>query len=252
MRKIDAYRMIIRTCNTIAAFALVFTVGCGSSHDAYRQEVNGVLAAARMEPRQVGAPSQLVSQPWKVGQWALYKTTEHGEPGYRRTSVVTRGACGFWLEIVNQTAKRRLAAKMCFRTLVSSDSALASGIGEIQLMVVRVDDQEPQAFDFRKGANSRAREVLQSLLARVESARWGAADAAREDIVVPAGHFAKTVRITETFSVNGGTVEVSEWRHPAVPLVGTVRVSTSDGDEAVLVDYGQDGARTTLPNVPGG
>ncbi len=241
-----------RTCNALAALALALAlaVGCGSSHNAYQQEVNTVLSAARIEPRQVGAPSQLVSQPWKVGQWALYQTKEHGEAGYRKTSVVGRTACGFWLEIVSQTSKHRIAAKMCFRSLVSSDNSVGSGISEIQLMVVRVDDQEPQAFDFRNGANSRARGALQSLLTQVESARWGDTNATREDIVVPAGHFAKTVRLTETFTINRGSVDMSEWRHPAVPLVGTVRVKTSNGDEAVLVDYGQDGARTTLPNVP--
>ncbi|MBL0212618.1 MAG: hypothetical protein IPQ07_01905 [Myxococcales bacterium] len=138
--------------------------------------------------------------------------------------------------------------KVCLRALDSSASLDAD---RIELIVAQVDDEKIEAFDFRSGKNARARRSFQAVITTVARARWGEPKAAREDITVPAGHFAQAWRGSETYTLGGQTIDISLWAHPAVPVAGTVRVTISNGDEVVLIDFGQDGARTTLPNVPG-
>ena len=224
----------------------------------YKGDVDRVLAAHAAGRRQVAAPVDLEPQSWKVGQWALYKTSQNGNVGYEKRSIVAETACGIWFEVLEESYKHRSVSKVCFRTMpdVTGDpGADARQVELVQIIVLQRDDRPAIVMDFRDGKNARmwalVFEVAGAVAPALSSLQWrGKTNLPREDLDVPAGHFAQTARLSATVTAGAKAIEVTGWVHPDVPLHGTVKFHTSDGTDVALLGYGQEGATSALPNEP--
>jgi hypothetical protein len=226
----------------VAMVLVLVAVGCIPK---YKGDVDRVLAAHAGPAPQVAAPTALEPQPWRVGQWALYKTSQGGDVGYEKDSVVAQTACGIWIERLVQSYEHRSLWKSCW---ASDPSAGTRAIDRIQVVVMQVDDRHPIVVDFRDGKNAQLRHTLDGVLMRL---LWKVdANLPREDVDVPAGHFAQTARSTTTVSMGAKSFDFTAWVHPEVPLGGLVKGRASDGTDALLLAYGQDGATSVLPNEP--
>lgn len=192
-----------------------------------RARVDAVLGA-HVVPRHVAAPASLDGKPWRVGQWALYRTGG-AVPGYERIAVVAIDACGMWIlddQDRYQGSRRYL---MCF-----APGRGNAPVDRLRIAILRFGTGAPRVFDFRDGGHVAGRLAFAPLVDRLAPPRGIAVSVSpRDDIVVNAGSFAQAVRLTE-----GG---ITRWIHPAVPLGGIVRSRSAHGFESVLLAYGERG-----------
>jgi hypothetical protein len=86
----------------------------------YKGDVDRVLKAHAAGGRQVAAPVALEPQAWKVGQWALYKTSQNGDVGYEKRIIVAETACGIWFETLAQSYEHRAGLSVTFDNVVIS------------------------------------------------------------------------------------------------------------------------------------
>lgn len=213
----------------------------------YEENVDAVLAGHRAAAREVGPPSTLLPHAATVGQWVLYRETEHGETvGYQLVSI-TQESCGSAIEYVWGRADHRTISKACYSQLPDLATDPASWTELVVAAVTETDADPPLVIDMRPGRNlrSRTRLDLDRFHLNFDGARWRHDDMPRQDVDVPAGHFAKTIRATNR------TQTVTTWFHPAVPITAMVRSQTRDGLDVELVTFGDAGARTLLADVPG-
>jgi hypothetical protein len=180
---------------------------------------------------QYAAPGPaLEAQPWKVGQWTLYKR-RFGQALFIETfKVVAQDACGFWIENEVRSSFSRTRWTFCVTQQPAPDSHhLEESLGAL---IERDNDTVVALGDFRRGEWDR-----QPFVWLVESvhAPWAShADLPREDVMTPAGRFDGAVKMTS----KRGSAEVSQWSHPDVPLGGLIRETSSDDRERVLLDFG--------------
>lgn len=74
------------------------------------------------------------------------------------------------------------------------------------------------------------------------------AQAAKEDVTVPAGTFQGAAKFTATVSFAGMSQTSTSWFHPAVPINGAVKGVSEDGKwKMELLDFGTTGAESKLP-----
>jgi hypothetical protein len=227
----------------LAALALAVSA-CATTTATRANDVDTVLAT-HTAPRDLPPPIKLEPPSATVGQWALYRTTEKGEVGYQRVSITTDG-CGVWFEIEWTTRAHRTISKVCYSKLPDFNTNAATWDNLVQIVVSKTDDEEPMVMDLRKEQNTRvkARLPLDDFHAYMDNGRWRHADLPREDVAVTAGHFAMAVKaVNHTHTITG-------WFHPGVPITGMVKTQTSEGMTVELVDYGDTGARSALPNTP--
>ena len=225
------------------------TTGCAhpTVGVAYKARVDGVLAAHQHSSKPVPALTTLDGKPWKVGQWALYKrSTSPGDLGYEMISVVATDPCGIWIEIESQGYDDRSQWTLCLRP------AAADGHTDdiVQVAIREGRGRLPEIVDFRTGPSAEHRASLAPVVARLVPPRWpeDGPELAREDLDVPAGHFAGAIRSTER-TAGPPSVDETRWAHPDVPFDATVRRKRSDGREDVLLAYGDEGARSILPEL---
>src|SRR5215813_13384836 len=232
----------------VAAAVFAGLASATSVNSAYRSDVDAVLAANQRGGAQIAAPGALRPQPWKVGQWALYKTQHDGDVGYERFGVVGQDDCGIWIEQVRQDYKHRSVSKICYRAMPQppTDAAkLASAIDLVQVQISQQDGRQPTILDFRDGRNAQMKQAMQMFGASLVSFDWSDA-LPRRDITVPAGTFQGTAVTAANVNLGILSISVDVWVHPEVPVNGMVKSASSNGIETVLLAYGQDGATTTL------
>jgi hypothetical protein len=203
--------MLLRTL----VIALVVACGGGKSKPpAYVSDVDQVLAV-KPGPRDVAAPTSLESRPWKVGQWALYRMRTGDVVGYMRYRAVAQDTCGLWFEQTIADRSTKLVIKLCLPSPPDLTTAAQA--------TMQVNDGAAQPL------NPPPKNVV------LAGAGWSQqADAPREELTVPAGRFAGTVKTTSMLKGVATTV----WSHPAVPLAGTVKAHAANGVTTELVDFG--------------
>jgi len=223
---------------------LVFVAGCfgPSVQPAYQKDVEVTLAAHAPGARDI-APEPLRLQPWKPGQWALYRTSDHGKIGYEKLSVVAADDCGVWIEQVRQDAYHRSVSKICYRG--TPTLSIADTMDLVQVLITQGDTGRPVVWDLR--ANPQAKQGMRMLVQSLVSVGWiGNEQLAREDVTVGAGRFLGAARYPATVNALFTTIEVTSMIHPAVPVWGIVRTTASTGVTSELVDFGQEGATSVL------
>jgi hypothetical protein len=236
--------------NTLARLILLVTVvsACGASiRPAYKTDVDTQLAA-KASPREL-PPASLEPRPWKVGQWAMYRTMDDGKPGYEKWSIVGEDDCGVWIETVSQDYYHRTVSKVCYARMPwlpdSKGNIVADAIDLVQVMITRSDDNAPQTFDLRE--NPGMKDAMKMFATTMVSFQWHNNDALpREDVVVPAGRFGGAAAFPLTVSVMWKTITVTTLVHAAVPVYGVVSQAASTGRTSELVDFGDSGAVSML------
>ena len=225
---------------------LIWMAACVSSaRDAYESDVDHVLLVAPTPDHQVAAVGELAPHPWKVGQWATYRTSERG---YETISAVAIEACGTWFSDEIKTYTGHARWLICLRALGQDESPRP--IDLVQVVIGQWNDGPAAVADFRArhdpGADQfRASPAFARMVARLMPATWQGDTSLRETIDVPAGHFAMTVRTTETI----GTMPATRWAHPDVPFDGTVWVNEAGGKSYALIAYGETGAPSIVPEL---
>lgn len=195
---------------------MIGLVACGgkSKPPAYVSDVDQVLAA-RPTPREVAPPAGLEAQPWQVGQWALYRMTTGNVVGYMRYRAVAQDTCGLWFEQTIADRSNKLVITLC---LPSPPDLTTAAQATVQVNGGAAQPMNPPPKDIT-----------------LAGAGWAQqADAPREDVTVPAGRFAGSVKTTTTLKGVATTV----WSHPAVPLAGTVKAQAANGLTTELVAFG--------------
>jgi hypothetical protein len=212
---------------------VIFVVACAPN---YQADIDRTLARAPTEHREIAAPTALQLQPWKVGQWTLYRVTRNADVGYIEVSIMAQDTCGIWLHQITQSTEHRLDVRICYRSMPTDGKP-----DLVQIVKVKVDESETRTVDFHD-FDTKAEELKKAVLAYTTSfpIDWHDNTALpREDLDLPAGHFAQAVRGTGTSVLPSGASDSTVWSHPDVPIGGTLKVSTDNGTELVLVAYGQ-------------
>jgi hypothetical protein len=216
------------------AFPLFVTACATHATMPYATDVAHTLATPP-SARQVAAPEKLDRKPWKIGQWALYRQ----DVGYRRISLVGEDGCGLWFEDVSERPDHRFTQWICMR----APTGPAAAPELLQVVITRWDAANPQIHDFRQRGSTPISPLFTDAAWGLYRQTWlDRPDVSREDIDVPAGHFASAARGVDQ---QGATV----WFHPDVPFDGTVKSITRTGGELVLVAYGDDDRRSALPEL---
>ena len=214
---------------------------------AYKSDVDATLAEGHASMSMERAA--LAPHPWKVGQWALYRTVTDGKPGYEKYSIVGEDDCGFWLEQVQQDYYRRSVSKICYTRMPwlpdASGHYVADTMDLVQVMITQGDTGRAQVFDFRR--NPQMKESMKMLAQTMVSFDWANKESLpREDLVVPAGRFAGTVTFPISVTVLWKTINVTTHIHPEVPVYGVVRSDASTGRVSELLAFGETGATSVL------
>jgi hypothetical protein len=240
-----------------ATITLVFATACfgPSPKAAYQRDVQAMLAAHPASSRTIAAGG-LQLQPWRVGQWALYKTSNNGKLGYERLAIVAADDCGMWIEQVRQDAYHRTVNKICYASMPNITDQRGTPIDVMdlwQVLISQGDKGRPMVWDLRRDPN--ARRGMKMMVQSLVSFGWLGNDSLpREDIDVPAGRFHGAARFPAKISALFTTIDVTAMMHGEVPIYGLVRETASNGYSLELVAYGQDGATSELSattNTPG-
>lgn len=179
----------------------------------------------------------LEAQPWKVGQWTLYRRRFGPAVFVETFKVVAQDGCGFWIENEVRSRYRTSQWTYCVRQQSPDSGHLEDSLGAL---IERYNDTVVAVADFRYG--SWDRHPFAWLVESVHAPWASHAELPREDVTTPAGHFAAAVKMT----LRRGSSEVSQWSHPDVPLGGLIRESTSDDRERVLLDFGTSNEESQL------
>ena len=200
----------------------------------------GTLIAARSESsKHVPAPAVTEAKPWRTGQWALYKTTNHDVTvSFERIRVIDEEPRVTWIEWIEDTAALRTTWLIALRRGPNPTNDWQVTKRRIE-MVVRFtsDDPTPRLWMFEDGHSElTVEELLWSLKHRLEVHTQQALPRGTPDTIdVPAGHFVDAIRSSHYSD------EV--WTHPDVPLGGLVQSRTHAGGwKQVLVAYGDSDA----------
>ena len=237
---------------------LVGLVAAGCAHSyvnpAYKADVDRVFAAHAGSNRQIAAPATIEPKPWKVGAWALYRrggsSVQMGDEGYERISVVAEDPCGTWVLDESHGYYDQHSWMICLRPVAAGPTdASIDPVELVQVAIWESNGGSPWIVDFRNGQNAAYRTVVTAVASRLlPDPGLDRADLPREDVDVPAGHFAQAIRTTEMLDPKT-QLRFARWSHPDVPFDATVKSSTSDGRERVLLAYGDDGATSVVPSL---
>jgi hypothetical protein len=180
--------------------------------------------------KQYGPPTtESEAWPWKIGQWVVYKRVHGSGIALEQLRIVAQDSCGFWIEWWMHENGARKTWLYCVRSQPSADDTRPY---ESLLAVAERQNREVALFeDLRAGSTDRTRWGW--LVASVMSPAPGRTDLTRENVPTPIGTFQGAAKVT----TSEGTGEVTRWSHPAVPLGGIVKETTSDY-ERVLVGFG--------------
>lgn len=227
-----------------ALAAAAIAIACSRPHlrSPYAADVDRLIAthSAVESTKQLPEPSSLEPRPWKVGQWSLYAVRKLSLTGAQvsifSTRVVAEDSCGIWLELLEQDYERRVITTICFRVSSVRPTNARDILDRMQIVISERDQSPPDVTDFRDGRNEGAKRDY-------EAKAWhllvplfaNSTELPREDLHVPAGHIRGAIRRTSIPSVLGSLVL---WSHPAVPFDATVKATSSDGFERVLLDFG--------------
>ncbi|MFT3699487.1 MAG: PEGA domain-containing protein [Kofleriaceae bacterium] len=125
-------------------------VGCATG--GYRNDLHEARAVEPLGAA-VAAPAVMAPQPWKVGQWVLYRwRLANGDIEYLHEAVVARDSCGLWVEQTYESEKYRNTRLACWKEM--PDPSHADQAAELlEVMITKHDDDRPVVYDFRGTAN---------------------------------------------------------------------------------------------------
>lgn len=198
-----------------AVALLVGLVACAPS---YKARLDVAVGQARTA-KTIAPVETPVSLPWKIGQWAVYATSDGG---YQTIELYGEDRCGQWFNAKLVSQDGTVAWAVCVRPPHGPSTRPIDWVGEV-IVFDKYGGRETSVDDLEH------RDAFVAVVQSFFPASWSATSQ-REEVDVRAGHFVGAVRSDEP----GGT----RWTHPDVPFGSTVRFRTSAGGEFSLVAYG--------------
>lgn len=175
------------------------------------------------EPEYLAPSEPPVLVPWKLGQFAVYRTKTREGSEMVTVRIVAQDGCGVWLDVEQERGDERRSVRTCVaRTPKGTLAIEANRVG-----IVRSDGELTDI-------NHDADPLVDRVLAKLLRAEWvGRKGLPREDVTTESGRTILTVKET---AVDGNKAR-TRWSHPDVPLGGLVRELEGD-EELVLVEHG--------------
>jgi|GEM_PF-926143 len=178
--------------------------------------------------------------PWAVGQYVVHKTTD-GEmrPSITRTSIIAQEAEGWVIEIHSITYTSESLAQLY---VVGFDQGTkVRSFKDLEVKWTKIKDADGKVTQ----VNGNTLAFAQSLeSAGVVQMTMKPPQRSSEPLKVPAGRF-KGATLFEGSGKLGGLIDVSSqgWYHPAVPIFGSVRTTSSTPRSMMeLIEFGLSGA----------
>jgi hypothetical protein len=135
-------------------FVFVALIGC-SIPKVQPRDLSDVLSVRPLAKDVPASPVMSPQpQPWKVGQWALYKRILNTQPDYYRESIVAQDACGIWLDEVSESIWQRHEVLTCWREM-PQPLPPERAVELLQVLIVKYDDTLVVMRDFRKHPEQR-------------------------------------------------------------------------------------------------
>jgi hypothetical protein len=178
-----------------------------------------------------------------VGQWVVYGLTDDdGERTIMRNAIIAHEGDEWTTEMTMINEDDVVIMQFTFKGL---DAARRSGDAdelEITRMALKTNDDEPMVMDgmmlsMVKGMYGKN---LQGMTTKTTIE--GDAGA----LTVVAGTFNGTTKATSKTSMTGSSEETTSWMHPAVPVYGVVKSTSSDEMTMELLDFGMTGAKPSF------
>lgn len=216
----------------VATVSVVWAMaGCHPYRDSVDRELNRRVTGAILQ-----APAAFIPLPWKVGQWVVYRTSEHV---YSKYEIVRVSSCGIWLRHTLETYKHRLLEDVCFRHVPDLATSSAAEMLDLEeIIIVRHDDDTPVSMDLRHGRGAQLKETLKKVAASVGIIGWGGVDSTPPEIVdTGALRFLGARKLRRPYPRDG---ELEVWLHPAVPITGIVKSARKGMVQAEVVDFSRD------------
>lgn len=226
--------------------ALAFMLAaCGPSIKPAMQAATDQKLASYSSQVNLPAPTSYAPREWKPGQWVAMRTTQPGKPpAVTLIKILSKDASGFWVETENQDYYQRSISKVLYARMPrTADDAMDA----VVKIISKQDDEPVQEIDFATHPMAPMMKAAMRYVSDGISAPTDVSGAAKELVTVPAGTFAGAARFTGTFSIGPISKNVIGWFHPAVPVNGSVKSVTTDGDVTTeLLAFGEDGAVSAL------
>lgn len=233
----------------IAVVVVSLLTGCFSSVNEKMKKTTDELLAqyASASQRSEPEPSSYVPMEWEAGQWMVYRTidTKTQQPSVTRLSVLEKSDEGIWFESETWSYQSHSIAKTLYARIPRTSE---EAVDVIKKIITRTDDGEPQVMDFTQP--NPMMDMMKGMMRQYAQRAISPEDIrldGKTDVTVAAGTFAATGQYTSTVSYPGGSVTMTSWFHPAVPINGMVKATSADGQYVMeLLDYGTSGARSAL------
>jgi hypothetical protein len=179
---------------------------------------------------------------FNVGQWTEHRVTDdQGRKSLVTNKLVGQEEGGYWLEVINESAQGREAAKILVAMPTGRDPA---GM-EIRTLLVRKGNDQPTVVDPLTGdpkIRARYRAALDLLAVPGEGDE-------KDDVRVPGGHFIGCYRIDTQGAWGPLQTPTDLCTHPSVPLSGVVRAMSASATKPGLVElisFGVTGAESVF------
>lgn len=220
-------------------------VACGPSIKPAMKAATDAKLSSYASDVQVGPPASYEPREWTPGQWIAYRVTQKDKPPAVTTvKVIAQDAEGIWLETESQDYYSHSITKALYRRMPRTAEEAMDALVKV---VIKTDDEPAQEMDFRQGPMAEMMKQAMKFVAAGVTAPTDVGSLPKETVTVPAGTFQGAAKFTGQVSFGPITKTVSGWFHPAVPLNGSVRSITSDGEISTdLIAYGETGATSSL------
>jgi hypothetical protein len=183
-------------------------------------------------------------RPLEVGQWIMYgQTDDDGDRVIVKYSVVGKSSSTWTLETMIMNEDDIMIMQYEVKGM---DQARSTGdVDAIEFVSIKMktgEDEDVLTIDgfVLSMAKAAYKDGMRSWFHQTSNYQQA------EAINVPAGSFAGTTKATSTITIFNDTVNATTWLHPAVPIHGMVKSLTDEGDSSILLDFGLEGATSSL------
>ncbi|MFO0659505.1 MAG: hypothetical protein U0165_06715 [Polyangiaceae bacterium] len=175
--------------------------------------------------------------PLAAGQWVKYKVYDsHGGAGELTYKILAQRGTSYDMEVVTQKTSRSII----FLTLAIGKR---EDPNSYRVEAAKVKTGTTPVIDLKPGL---VNPMLAGVLSQIVVPPLG--NQPREDVVVPAGTFAQSLKIEQTYTIFGKPFSGTSWVHPTIPLMAAAKTQSNQegGTRTELIAFGLTGAKSEL------
>lgn len=231
-----------------AALISLFVMNCAPSiREDLKKEIDGLLLSHQSSTKVYENSSGITIKPWKVGQWALFKSTnDDGKVSIRKVSLTSKEGSAYWLETTTTTYFDKSHAAILI------DGYDMKDYSKIRILKIKIKDEKGKVTELQPDQLKMAG----GFDAIVQTIKHSINQGITETMSVPAGVFKNAKKVHVTVQGEGPVGFASEadvWYHYEVPIYGWFRsvssgkalwIQTSTLDE--LLAFGDTGATSVF------